>query len=117
IQRMRQRPRSRTVAIARQGTTQRIHRAAMLEKRRSHSGIAGVHVNGSAVLCGAKEDFSEPITLEASSPRRIRDAAVLEIEQLMTAPVWKAPPRGHVKSSRLSSARPSAGLLTVTLKP
>jgi hypothetical protein len=61
-----------------------------LEKQGSgHSGIAGVHINGSAVLCGAKEDFSEPTVLEPASAGRVPDAAMLEIEQLVSTTVRK----------------------------
>jgi hypothetical protein len=59
------------------------------EQGSSHSGIAGVHVNGRPVLCGAKKDFSEPAILEAAGAGRIPDATVFEIEQFMPAPVWK----------------------------
>jgi hypothetical protein len=63
----------------------------VLEKQgSSHSGIAGVHVNGCPVLCGAQEDFSEPAILEPTGPGRIPDAAVLEIEQLVATTVRKA---------------------------
>jgi hypothetical protein len=42
------------------------------------------------VLCGAKEDFSEPPIIKATDASRIPDATVLEIEQFMCAPVREA---------------------------
>jgi hypothetical protein len=63
----------------------------VLEKQGSgHSGIAGVHINGSAVLCGAKEDFSEPAIHEPASAGRVPDAAVLKVDKLVPATIWEA---------------------------
>jgi hypothetical protein len=84
----------------------------VLEKQgSSHSGIAGVHVNGCSVLCSGQEDFGEAAILKPARPGRIPDAAVLEFEQFMTASIREVPtqlPRefgrslwsGHVNSQK-----------------
>jgi len=87
---VRQRARSRAVSIARQGTTERVGRATVLEKERSgYSGITGMHVNGRPMLRGAQENFRRPAILEAAHASRVPDAAVLELEQLVSTSVWE----------------------------
>jgi hypothetical protein len=67
-----------------------------LEKRGSgHGGIAGVHINGCAMLRSCQQDFSESAILKATGACRIPDAAVLKIEQLVAAPIWEALPGSH----------------------
>jgi hypothetical protein len=78
---MRQRPRSRAIAVARQGTTQGVHRAAMLEKQGSgHSGITGVYINSRSVSRRIQEYLSRSTSFESADTHGVANAYVLEVE-------------------------------------
>jgi hypothetical protein len=54
-----------------------------------HRRVAGVHVNGCALLGGIEENFSEGAVLEPANPSRVTDAPVLKGQELVSAAVWE----------------------------
>src|SRR6202022_4364984 len=90
IQRVRQRPRRGTVAVARQGFAQRVHMATVLEQKRgSDRCIPRAHVNRGSVLVGIQEDFGQIAVLKPAYARCVMYAAMLEAEQFVPASVGK----------------------------
>jgi hypothetical protein len=81
----------------------------VLEKQGSgHSGIAGVHVNGSAMLPSIEKYFSEVAVLKSTGASRKPDASVLKFDKLVLASVRK-PPTGWDGLRHCGPSKPLPG--------
>jgi hypothetical protein len=80
----RQLPRSR--AVRRQGTTQGVDGAPVLQQqRRRHGRITSIGINGRPLLSGVQKDFRERAIFEPVDPGCVTDAAMLKVDKLVLA--------------------------------
>jgi hypothetical protein len=90
---VRQRSRCGTITITRQTATQRFNRASMLKQQRGGDGrVSRVCVEERAVLGRGQENFRRMLAgiIEKASPSRVGEAAMLELDNEMRAPVRQA---------------------------
>jgi hypothetical protein len=87
---MGERPRCRTIAIPRQGATQRFNGAAMLQQEGGRDGrVPSVRVENSSMLGCGQENFGGLPTrmIKEANAGRVCEAAMLEIQHKVSAPV------------------------------
>jgi hypothetical protein len=93
IENMRQRPRCGAVAISGQSAAQRFNWTSMLHQQRGGDGpVASVGVEDGAMLGRGQKDLSRMLAgiIKEPNARRVGEAAMLELENQMRAPVRQA---------------------------
>jgi hypothetical protein len=93
IEHMCSRPRCRAITITRQSAAQRFNWTSMLHQQRGGDGrVASVGVEDGAMLGRGQKDLSRMLAgiIKEPNARRVGEAAMLELENQMRAPVRQA---------------------------
>ena len=90
---MRERSRSRTIAISRQCAAQRVDWTPVLQQERGCDGrVPSVRVESSSMFACSQENFGRlpAIIIKEPDPRSVGEATMLKLDDQMTAPVWQS---------------------------